>query len=125
MEDSLDASVHCFLNYFSFLPFSSLFPHGRSYAFFFSFFSDSFPSFSFIPHHLFPIFLADNFLSLHLFPNSLQHVSLPISFNHLLSLNLLIFLSHSLLHVIGERSKNSKKCEKIGKEEIHPRFVFQ
>jgi hypothetical protein len=73
----------------------------------------------------FPFFLPTIFLSLHLFPNSLQHVSLPISFNHLLSLNLLIFLSHSLLHVIGERSKNSKKCEKIGKEEIHPRFVFQ
>jgi hypothetical protein len=38
---------------------------------------------------------------------------------------ILTFLSHYLMHVIGERSKNNKKCEKIGKEEIHPRFVFQ
>jgi hypothetical protein len=138
MEDNLDASVHCFLNYLRIiedswaakrplLPIIFLFSHFPPYFnmvgpmhFSFLSFQILFLLFLSFPITYFPFFLPTIFLSLHLFPNPLPHVSLPISFNHLFLSLLLIFLSHSLLHVIGERSKNSKKCEKIGKEEyIH------
>jgi hypothetical protein len=153
----LDASVGCFQLFF-FSPIFLLISTCRSYAFFFSFFSDSFPSFSFIPHHSFPIFPCRHFYfstfspihsNMSPFPFLLITFSLSISLSDTCErMNqkkgnskrwrkvrketigsclplILTFLSHYLMHVIGERSKNNKKCEKIGKEEIHPRFVFQ